>query len=67
VNVFLLVKRDVDKIRGSVKAIVWSAKISFVSFHDLFLKGLGGMGMGSFLCVYLEDEAQKLLLVIMLF
>jgi hypothetical protein len=62
---FFLFKNDGDKIRD-VKTIVWSAKISYASFHDLFLKGLWGKRMRNFLCLYLEDEAQKLLLVIML-
>lgn len=32
------IKKDEDKIRGSVKAIVQSTKISCASFHDLFHK-----------------------------
>jgi hypothetical protein len=35
IDSFIFIKKDEDKIRGSVKAIVWSAKISCASFHDL--------------------------------
>jgi hypothetical protein len=45
---FFLINKDEDKIRGSVKAIVWSAKIFCASFHDLFFKT---KKMEMFLCV----------------
>jgi len=37
IDIFFSIKKDEDKIRGSVKVIVQSAKISCTSFHDLLL------------------------------
>jgi len=45
---FFFRSRKMRKIKGSVKAIVWSANTSCASFHDVFLKT---KKMEMFLCV----------------